>query len=80
MFCFYTLKTLNLNERSEGTGQPLLTQGILNKIQSVIPSDNTISKYELISKTLFEQLSTHSKELEALENLRATILSKMTKG
>ncbi len=77
MFCFYTLKILNLNERSEGTGQPLLTQGILNNIQSVIPIENTISKYEIISNKLFKQSNIFNIELESLKSLRITILSKM---
>ncbi|MBW1745892.1 MAG: restriction endonuclease subunit S [Deltaproteobacteria bacterium] len=76
MFLFYTLKILNLNERSEGTGQPLLTQGILNNIQSVIPIENTISKYEIISNKLFKQSNIFNIELEPLKSLRITILSK----
>jgi type I restriction enzyme, S subunit len=76
MFCFYTLKILNLNERSVGTGQPLLTQGILNNIQSVIPIENTISKYEIISNKLFKQSNIFNIELESLKSLRITILSK----
>ncbi len=79
MFCFYTLKILNLNERSEGTGQPLLTQGILNKIQSVIPSKNIILKYEIISNNTFKQSNTFVRELESLKSLGITILSKMAK-
>ena len=78
MFCFDLLKELNLNEKSEGTGQPLLTQGILNNIEIVIPNENTTIDYDKKSKILFNKLSIQSTELELLRELEITILSKMT--
>ncbi|MDE5620052.1 MAG: restriction endonuclease subunit S [Ruminococcus sp.] len=40
-FIYYLLKTLNLNKRHIGTGQPLLTQNILNEIELYIPDIQT---------------------------------------
>jgi len=80
MFCFYTLKVLNLNERSEGTGQPLLTQNILNRIRCVIPENRIMSKYEIMSELLFKKLIVDNKEAITLSNLKSILLSKMAKG
>lgn len=35
-YCYYLLQSQRLNERRIGTSQPLLTQGILNKIETTI--------------------------------------------
>ncbi len=37
-YCYYLLKSLNLNKRHIGTSQPLLTQEILNNIDIQLPS------------------------------------------
>ena len=39
---YYLLKSLNLNSRHVGSSQPLLTQGILNRIDVKVPSDADI--------------------------------------
>lgn len=47
IFDYYLLSSLRLNERQIGTGQPLLTQNILNNIEVNIPSleiQNEIAK------------------------------------
>lgn len=79
MYCFDLLKGLNLNERSEGTGQPLLTQGIINNIETEVPNENIIANYEEKSKLLFNKLNIQNKELELMKELEMTILSKMSK-
>lgn len=48
-FVYYLLSNLNLNKRHIGTGQPLLTQEILNKIECYLPS---ITKQKKIAKIL----------------------------
>lgn len=77
MFCFYILDNLNLNERSEGTGQPLITQGLLNGIKIIIPVVDIISKFDKIMKLLFINSDLKSKELALIEKMRDTLLSKL---
>lgn len=79
MFCFELLKTLSLNERSEGTGQPLLTQGILNSIETIKPNDSLMEYFEELSNALFDNLCFSKKDIELLTQLKLTLLSKMTK-
>ncbi|ENH4364022.1 restriction endonuclease subunit S [Vibrio fluvialis] len=78
-FCYYLLNSLKLNERSEGTGQPLLTQGILKSIPVALPQNDEISEFERISEKTFSLMSLYLSELASLTSLRSTLLSKMTK-
>ena len=48
-FAYYLLKYLELNKRHIGTGQPLLTQEILNRIEYNLP---TLSQQKIISHIL----------------------------
>lgn len=71
-FCYYLLKTLHLNQRCIGTGQPLLTQEILNRIEVSLPPlaeqqriagilsslDDKIELNNAINKNLEEQAQT----------------------
>ncbi|HBR2037310.1 TPA: restriction endonuclease subunit S [Klebsiella quasipneumoniae subsp. quasipneumoniae] len=77
-FCYYLLKSLKLNEKSEGTGQPLLTQGILKSIPVALPQNDEISEFERISEKIFSLMSLYQSELASLTSLRSTLLSKMT--
>lgn len=77
MFSFYTLTSLKLNERSEGTGQPLITQGLLNGIKIIIPETNTIVSFEKVAIALFRKSDFITQELELLENLKNLLLSKL---
>ncbi len=49
-FLYYLLRNLNLNKHRSGSGQPLLNQGILNSIQTLIPKN--INEQRTIAKIL----------------------------
>lgn len=76
-YCYYLLKFLNLNSRSEGTGQPLLTQTILNSIEFLLPSDNVIHKFNTFSTYLLNYIKHIEYSNATLEILKETLLSKM---
>ena len=77
MFCFYILNTLNLNDRSEGTGQPLITQGLLNGIRISIPKKEVILKFEKLAIALFTNHDLLIQELGKLVDLKDLLLSKL---
>ena len=56
VFCCYLLKTLCLNKRCIGTGQPLLTQEILNRIVVSIPSVECQNKIAKILSALDDKI------------------------
>jgi type I restriction enzyme, S subunit len=79
MFSYYILSSLNLNERSEGTGQPLITQSLLNQIKIIIPEKDIASSFENIAIKLFEYSDCLTKELNALDRLKDLLLSKLAR-
>jgi type I restriction enzyme S subunit len=79
MFAFYTLNSLNLNERSEGTGQPLITQGLLNMVKVIIPGNDITLKFERSIFALFKNMDLMIKYNKQLDNLKELLLAKMVK-
>lgn len=77
MFTFYLLNDLKLNERSEGTGQPLITQGLLNSIVVPKPKPELIDKFEKYAKKLFAHEYIIERENQKLTELKALLLSKL---
>ena len=79
-FNYYMLKHLNLNARQVGTGQPLITQGVLNKIKTIIPSNPLIHKYNsLVSDLLLQQRYLKQKN-ESLTKQRDLLLPRLMSG
>lgn len=77
MFAFYLLKDLKLNERSEGTGQPLITQGLLNSIEIAKPNTDLITDFETKALKLFNLEDLIEKENQKLTELKELLLSKL---
>ncbi|SDQ23722.1 restriction endonuclease subunit S [Flagellimonas zhangzhouensis] len=78
LFSFYLLKSFNLNEKSEGTGQPLLTQGLLNSLILEYPNKNVIRKFEDVIQIVFDNIYQLLNETESLSTFQKLLLSKMT--
>jgi type I restriction enzyme S subunit len=77
MFSYYVLNDLNLNERSEGTGQPLITQGLLNGIRITIPKKHIINRFEIVAIATFKNQDVISQENQKLTELKELLLSKL---
>ena len=77
MFSYYVLNDLNLNERSEGTGQPLITQGLLNGIRITIPEKHIINRFEIVAFATFKNQDVISQENQKLTELKDLLLSKL---
>ena len=77
MFSYYVLNDLKLNERSEGTGQPLITQGLLNGIRITIPEKHIINRFEIVAITTFKSQDIISQENQKLAEMKDLLLSKL---
>jgi type I restriction enzyme S subunit len=77
MFSYYVLNDLNLNERSEGTGQPLITQGLLNGIRITMPEKPVISNFEIAAISTFKKQEVIGRENQKLTELKELLLSKL---
>lgn len=79
-FVFYLLKKANLQTRHIGSGQPLLTQGILNSISINIPQRQKVEQFNDLLKPIYEQIFCNSKQNENLISIRDTLLPKLMNG
>jgi type I restriction enzyme S subunit len=77
MFAYYLLKDLKLNERREGTGQPLITQGLLNSIELAKPKTDLITDFEIKALRLFTNMDLIEKENQKLYEMKELLLSKL---
>jgi type I restriction enzyme S subunit len=68
-FIYYLLKSIDLNARSVGGAQPLLTQGILNKISVTVPELRTQKKIADILGKIDEKIELNRKMNETLEQM-----------
>lgn len=69
---YYMLKSMNLNTWQIGTGQPLLTQGLLSKLKIIIPSSLVVNQYNIIALDFMNQqnmLVNKNKNLIAQQNM-----------
>ncbi len=80
IFLYYLLKNADLPSRHIGTGQPLLTQGILNSIPIVKPSKGLIHEFEQLCNPFHEKIEENIIENQCLSKLRDALLPKLMSG
>lgn len=76
-FSFYLLKTLSLNERGEGTGQPLITQDLLNSIKTFNADSQLEVTFDGIASKLDRMLTLIRTEIDQLRNFSSLLLSSL---
>lgn len=78
-YYLFVLMTLKLNEMSEGTGQPLLTQSLLSDINVSEPDVTIKLKYDQLASYLVSNYFLIENEMGLLIEIKNVLLSKMTK-
>ena len=78
-YIYLTLQQIDLNGQSEGSGQPLLTQSIINNQPCIIPSLNYIKDFELQVQIIYNNRQLLEKENEKLTELQSLLLARMGK-
>ena len=76
-FLFYLLKSLRLNTYSIGSGQPLLTQGILNELKINLPSLETQKKIAAVLSALDDKIELNNAINRNLEEQARAIYKNM---
>ena len=77
IFLYRTMKEMDLNSQSEGSGQPLLTQSIINQQECLIPKLEIRIKFEKQMRIIYNQKFLKEKENEKLTELQSLLLAKM---
>ena len=75
-FIYYLLKSIDLNNKSVGGAQPLLTQGILNSIKVTIPDPEIQKKIASDLRSLDEKIELNRKMKETLEQMGQALFNK----
>lgn len=68
------MSTLNLNSKSEGSNQPLLTQTILTQLECVIPTHDAILHFDKIAEANEIEIIKKRKEIKILTELQSLLL------
>ncbi|MDE5772366.1 MAG: restriction endonuclease subunit S [Ruminococcus sp.] len=68
-FIYYLLKTLHLNKRHIGTGQPLLTQGILNGIELYMPDIKIQNQISSVLSAYDDLIENNQRQIQLLEEI-----------
>lgn len=79
-FAYYLLKSANLFERHIGTGQQLLTQGILSAIPISLPLSAEIEKFNVLCEPIEKQRLINRQEMEKLNQLKQLVVSHIARG
>lgn len=77
LFVYYALKGANLPNRHIGTGQPLMTQGILNAIPFEIPDTKAVFEFEQRCIPLQQMIEKNLAENKKLSSIRDILLPKL---
>ena len=80
VFIYYLLKNASLQSRHIGTGQPLMTQGILNAIPINIPSKERVRGFIEKAEPIQFIIDKKEKENNVLSGARDTLLPKLMAG
>ena len=80
LFAYHLLKNAELPSRHIGTGQPLMTQGILNAIPCSLPDISEIIAFNDICEPLQQHIDANIMEIKQLSLLRDTLLPKLMSG
>ena len=76
-FLYWLIRGMDLNSQSEGSGQPLLTQAILNQQDCLIPSLCAIRTFNSQAKVLSMNSFIRQRKILNLNKLQSLLLAKM---
>ena len=76
-FLYWLIRGMDLNSQSEGSGQPLLTQAILNQQDCLIPSLCAIRTFNSQAKVLAMNSFIRQRKILNLNKLQSLLLAKM---
>ncbi len=80
IFVYYLLKNASLPTRHIGTGQPLMTQGILNAIPVSVPEQNAINNFIDNVSPMHKLISANLEENSKLAKARDILLPQLMSG
>ncbi|MBC7417831.1 MAG: restriction endonuclease subunit S, partial [Pedobacter sp.] len=80
VFTYFLLKTLDLEVLNAGSAVPSLNRNDVHSIDTKIPTQDKIKKYEDYVKPLFTKLNDNHTQIQTITQLRDTLLPKLMSG
>lgn len=77
-FDYFLLKEFNLYDHHVGTGQQLLTQGILNSLECLSFSKDEMETFNQEAKPLFYMININNREIRMLNKTASILLSRLS--
>lgn len=78
-YAFYLISNLKLNERAEGTGQPLITQNMLNNISISVPPKKLRVEFDCMIGKILTLINIKKREIKMMNVLKEINLSMISK-
>ncbi len=79
-FCYYLLKSMNLNLYAGGSAQPLITQGVLKRIKTFLPEPQIRNHFGNIVSINHEQIQILQSKNQNLIKQRDLLLPRLMSG
>lgn len=79
-FAYRLLMNMNLRRFAGGAAQPLMTQSVLNKLETLVPPSSLCLEYEKIAGNLFSLQTILEKENANLRQTRDLLLPRLVSG
>ena len=79
-FTYFILKSIDYEKINRGAVQPLITQSDLKNYLVILPDQETLSKFDLVIKPLFNKIRANSEQIQSLSATRDQLLPKLMSG
>ena len=76
-YLYWLLDTLGLNSKSEGSGQPLLTQSNLNQVYCIVPYRDAMRQFDKMAGIIGMEIHHKMEEVKKLTGLQPLLLAKI---
>ena len=76
-FTYFILKSIDYEKINRGAVQPLITQSDLKNYLVILPDQETLSKFDLVIKLLFNKIRMNSEQIQTLSATRDQLLPKL---
>lgn len=79
-FAYFIVRSLDLAGMNVGSAVPSMTTTVLNSLEIILPSDDTLANFEKNVTPMFLQMKANNEESTRLAELRDTLLPRLISG
>jgi len=79
-YAYHVLSEIDFQSMNCGSTQPLVTQGDLKAQKIILPTEEIIERFHIVTSRLFAKIERNDKQNKVLANLRESLLPKLLTG